>query len=74
MHQNISIFDLTAFSKQLRVLRRLLYYVQGLSLLALPSRRTISVLYASLLYILLPLLKSHSGIPTGRRSDRNCPE
>ena len=71
MHQNISILDLTAFSKQLR---RPLYYVQSLSLLALPSRRTIPVLYASLLYILLPLLKSHSGIPTERPSDRNRPK
>ena len=43
--------------------RRLLFYVPGL--LALASKRTIVVLYA--------LYAPQLGIPTGRRSGRNCP-
>ena len=49
--------DRVSFSK---LLRNLLYYV-----VSVPFRRSILVLYVSLLYVLIPLLKSHSDISTG---------
>ena len=49
MYQIISWSDRVSFSK---LLRTLFYHVPGLW--ALPSRRTILVLYVSLLYVLLP--------------------